>query len=198
MPVKRHLIFVEQPLHRDVALSEATSVALRAWPDRPKIIIDESDGGLDSLRIALQSGYAGTSHKNCKGIFKGVANACYASHVSTQFPESRVMISGEDLCNIGPVALLQDLAVMAALGIAHVERNGHHYFKGLSMWPAAVQVAALARHSDLFRRHETGFPTLDIWQGTINVGSVADAPFGTRLRPNEVVREMNERTAMPV
>ena len=28
------------------------------------------------------------------------------------------MMSGEDLCNVGPVALQQDLAVMAALGIA--------------------------------------------------------------------------------
>jgi hypothetical protein len=34
-----------------------------------------------------------------------------------------LMMSGEDLCNTGPIALLQDLAVMAALGIESVERN---------------------------------------------------------------------------
>lgn len=32
-----------------------------------------------------------------------------------------------DLVNMGRVALLQDLAVVAKLGIPHVERNGPHY-----------------------------------------------------------------------
>ena len=31
---------------------------------------------LDSLPTALALGYVGTSHKNCKGIVKGIANAC--------------------------------------------------------------------------------------------------------------------------
>ena len=38
-------------------------------------------------------------------------------------------MSGEDLANVGPVALLNDLTVMSSLGINHVERNGHHYFQ---------------------------------------------------------------------
>ena len=43
-------------------------------------------------------------------------------------------MSGEDLANVGPVALLNDLTVMSSLGVNHVERNGHHYFSGLSMY----------------------------------------------------------------
>ena len=70
------LWFIEQPWHRDVALSPAIGELARAWPERPPIIIDESDGELSSMPAALALGYAGTSHKNCKGIFKGVANAC--------------------------------------------------------------------------------------------------------------------------
>jgi cyclopropane fatty-acyl-phospholipid synthase-like methyltransferase len=58
-------------------------------------------------------------------------------------------MSGEDLCNVGPVALLQDLVVQAALGVTSVERNGHHYFKGLSAWPAAVQAHVLKEHGDV-------------------------------------------------
>lgn len=167
----RHLLFVEQPLHRDVALSEATGQALRAWRDRPPLIIDESDGELDSVRVARACGYAGASHKNCKGVFKGIANACWLQQTGG-------VLSGEDLCNIGPVALLQDLAVVATLGIPHVERNGHHYARGLSMFPATLQTQVAAQHGDLYRRREDGFVTLAIGDGAIHLDSVIDAPFG--------------------
>ena len=48
-------------------------------------------------------------------------------------------MTSEDLSNIGPIALMQDLAVIGTLGINHTERNGHHYFKGLSGWSDEVQ-----------------------------------------------------------
>jgi len=176
-----HALFVEQPLHRDVALSEDAARDLRAWRDRPPIIIDESDGESGSAVVALDAGYAGTSHKNCKGVFRGIANACLMAHRRTQQPQRRFIISGEDLANVGPVALLQDLAAMATLGIDHVERNGHHYFRGLSMLPEDMQSLVLEQHGDLYRRHPSGFPTLDVRAGRIEVGSVVDAPFGTRF-----------------
>src|SRR5439155_17034236 len=40
----RRIIVVEQPVHRDRALSDDPGTALRGWPDRPRLIIDESDG----------------------------------------------------------------------------------------------------------------------------------------------------------
>ena len=138
------------------------------------MIIDESDGELTSVRLARQCGYVGTSHKNCKGIFKGIANACW-------LPHNGGLLSGEDLCNVGPVALLQDLAVVATLGIEHVERNGHHYLRGLSMYPSTLQHQVVMQHPDLYRWHEQNFATLAVRDGAVDVGTVVDAAFGYNL-----------------
>jgi L-alanine-DL-glutamate epimerase-like enolase superfamily enzyme len=160
------LLFVEQPLHREVALSQPV-------PRDVPIIIDESDATLDSLRRALSLGYAGTSHKNCKGIFKGLRNAALIATTPG------AILSGEDLSTVGPVSLLQDLAVLATLGVEHAERNGHHYFRGLSAFPPRVQDQVIAAHSDLYHRHETGgFAAVTINGGRISTASVVDAPFG--------------------
>jgi len=172
------LLFVEQPLHRDVALSDDVKRELLAWTDRPPMIIDESDGEVRTAPQALAGGYAGTSHKNCKGVFKGVANACLVAHRRRSNPGADFIISAEDLSNIGPVSLMQDTAVVASLGIPHAERNGHHYFRGLSMLPDDLQSQVLAAHGDLFARHARGFITTHIANGRSDVGSVVDAPFG--------------------
>ncbi len=174
----RRLLFVEQPLHRDVALEDAGGSSGLSWCGRPPIIIDESDGGIDSLRLALERGYAGVSHKNCKGVFKGIANACRIAQLRRMHPDGHFLMSGEDLANIGPIALLQDLAVQAMLGNETVERNGHHYFAGLSIWPEQVQRTTLSGHPDLYRRGIRSWPTLDIRDGYISVRSVVAAPFG--------------------
>src|SRR5690606_2352290 len=118
---------------------------LAEWPDRPRVIIDESDGEPDTLRRALDLGYAGTSHKNCKGVFKSIANACLIA-ARREATGDDLVLSAEDLANVGPVALLQDLAVVATLGISHVERNGHHYFAGLRHLPADMQDTVLTHH----------------------------------------------------
>jgi hypothetical protein len=173
----QHLLFVEQPFHRDVALSADVRRGLGDWPSRPPLVIDESGSTLESVVDAVEGGYAGASHKSCKGVLKGLASACLLELRRRRRREPHVL-SGEDLAIVGPVALLEDLAVMATLGIEHVERNGHHYFAGLSMFPDRVQAQVLAAHGDLYRRHERGFPTLAIRDGRIAIGSVVDAPFG--------------------
>lgn len=177
------LLFVEQPLHRDVALQPSVEKELKAWPARPPLIVDESDGTLDAVATAVRLGYAGASHKNCKGVIKGIANACLLKH-------KMAMMSGEDLCNIGPVALLQDLAVMAALGIESVERNGHHYHAGLSQFPRKVQQQILDHHGDLYGETTAGWPAVRITNGLIELGSVNKAPFGTDflLETNDLKR----------
>src|SRR5262249_55668926 len=172
-----HLLFVEQPFHRDVALRESAVGGLRAWPERPAIIIDESDAEMGSLHAALHLGYAGTSHKNCKGVFKSVVNACLLAKRQREQPDANLSLSGEDLANIGPVALLQDLAVCAALGIESVERNGHHYFAGLSMFPAEVQRQILECHGGLYDPSRDGWPTLRVNDGQLDLLSVNAAPF---------------------
>ena len=196
-----HLFFVEQPFHRDVALEPSAMEGLRDWLDRPPIIIDESDGALDSLPRALRLGYAGTSYKNCKGVFKGISNACLLAHLRREQPSRTIVLSGEDLANIGPVALFQDLAVSACLGIDSIERNGHHYFAGLSMFPSEIQKQVIEAHGDLYCRQGDkgtggqgdrgtvrsegldvqGWPRLDIREGVLHLGSVLDAPFGVGL-----------------
>jgi hypothetical protein len=180
--IDRFLIYVEQPLHRDQALDPSVKESLQKWPDAPPIIIDESDADLDSLPAALELGYSGASHKNCKGVIKSVANVATISRRST-FTKPLVL-SAEDLVNVGPVALLQDLAVVSALGMKHVERNGHHYFAGLSMYPDAVQKRLIADHGDLYRWHDRGFAALAPSAGRLNLGTINLAPFGVAHLPN--------------
>lgn len=171
------LLFVEQPLHRDEALSERTRQQLSRWHAHPPMIIDESDAELHSLPTALECGYDGCSVKTCKGVFKGVANACLAEHLRRA--GQQVRISGEDLTTVPPVSLLQDLALMANLWIEHIERNGYHYFRGLSMLSRELQERLLNAHPDLFIRHPQGFVAVHVANGRLSARSAADASFGT-------------------
>jgi hypothetical protein len=169
------LLFIEQPLHRDVALASD----LRAWTDRPAVIIDESDDSPETFRRALDAGYAGTSYKSCKGVFKGIANACLARQRGRG-----VVISAEDLSTVGPVSLPQDLAVIASLGIEHAERNGHHYFRGLSAFPDDLQRRAAAAHPRLYTMRGPGLATLRIEEGRVDVTDVTRAAFGVGFDPD--------------
>ena len=178
----RGLLFVEQPIHRDAALADGVKRELDNWTDAPPIIIDESDADLSCLPRALELGYSGTSHKNCKGVIKGLAQLATISLRRSQGIDS--ILSAEDLGNVGPVALLQDLASVAAFGIEHVERNGHHYFAGLSMLPAQEQERTLQHHSDLYTRSKTGFPTLSIKKGRLDLTSVNASAFGVGEHPD--------------
>jgi hypothetical protein len=170
------LLFVEQPLHRSRALDDSVRTELESWPDAPLIVIDESDADLSSLPRALELGYSGTSHKNCKGIVKGLANAALLKQ--RQAVGQPAVLSAEDLGNVGPVTLLHDFAIVASLGIAHVERNGHHYFRGLTMYPSELQETVLRQHGDLYTRHPDGFATMNIVDGAVDLTSVISAPFG--------------------
>ncbi len=176
-PLFQSLLFIEQPLHRKHALKDEVAEVLAGWTDGPGLIIDEADGSLADLPRALDLGYRGTSHKNCKGIVKGLANAALLKKRAESSGQT-LILSAEDLANVGPVALLQDLAMVAALGIPHAERNGHHYFRGLSQSSEAVQTSMLSAHAGLYRPHEAGFPTLDINAGHLDLHSVNAAPFG--------------------
>ena len=153
-------------------------VCLLNWQDAPPFIIDESDATLDSLPIALKLGYSGTSHKNCKGIIKSIAALGTIQQV--QSANRRLILSAEDLGNVGPVALLQDLAVVAALGIPHVERNGHHYFAGLSMFPDPIQKQTANDHPDLYHQDASGLLALQPSAGQLQLDSINAAPLGLK------------------
>ena len=183
-PFLMHLLFVEQPLKRDVALNQEVCTELNRWKDKPRIIIDESDGTLNSAAEAIQMGYSGTSHKNCKGIIKSIANRTLVHHLANKNPAASYIMSGEDLCNQGPVAVMQDLCVTAALGIESVERNGHHYCAGLSKHPASVREQMLQDHPDVYQPSPQGWPTLRIKNGLISTQTINQSPFGIQTIPN--------------
>lgn len=179
---QQSLLFVEQPLHRDHALVDAVGDELQQWPDAPPIIIDESDADFDSLPRALQLGYTGTSHKNCKGLIKGLTNA--ATIAEQQRAGRNAVLSAEDLGNVGPFALTQDLAMAACLNVQHIERNGHHYFAGLSQFPRSEQLRSQSLFSDLYAASEDGYPTLQIHNGRLNLSGVNAHAFGAASVPN--------------
>ena len=79
---------------------------------RKPLIIDESDGDLDTFLQAAEIGYQGVSSKNCKGLIKALANQALAKHFGDAY-----FLTGEDLMNLPVVPLHQDLVHLAALGI---------------------------------------------------------------------------------
>ena len=173
-----HVLFIEQPLNRKVALSDAAA-DMKHWQELPPVIIDESDAVIESLPRALELGYAGTSHKNCKGVCRGIMNRCLINFLNKKEATDRYVMSGEDLVNIGPVGLLQDLTIQSTLGIESIERNGHHYIRGLGDFPETVQQLVLEHHSDLYELTEKGgWPSLRIKDGSLELSSVNSAPFG--------------------
>jgi hypothetical protein len=173
----KHLLFVEQPLHRAEALRPELEKPLAPWANRPPMIIDESDASLEDLPTALGLVMPAAATK-LQRHFQSIANCCLLLARQREDPGRPFLMSGEDLCNIGPVALLQDFAVMAALGIQSVERNGHHYHAGLSQFPRLVQEQILRHHGDLYEHSAAGWPTLRIDHGRIGLGSINRAPFG--------------------
>ncbi|WP_428940173.1 hypothetical protein [Fontivita pretiosa] len=193
------LMFLEQPLHREIALSEPTRRQLLIWSDRPAMIIDESGASTQDVVDALAGGYVGVSHKNCKGVIKGIAAACLIESRRRR-GQARLILSAEDLSNTGPIALAQDLAVVAALGVGHVERNGHHYFRGLHAWPKELQQAVLAEHADLFRAvsaqdASVSFVAPAIQAGQMWLDSLNSAAFGVGAASwQRVLAELNGST----
>ncbi|MDR1284260.1 MAG: hypothetical protein LBK99_26095 [Opitutaceae bacterium] len=177
----RRLRFIEQPLHRDCALCgdgiRAMLARLQDAGPMPPVIIDESDAEVDTLARALAAGYAGTTHKNCKGVFKSVANLALLRHRGPALAGGGTgILSGEDLTNVGPVALPQDLCVTGALGIDDLERNGHHYFAGLRGFPEALSAPMARHHADVFARTKgeagRGFLAVRIDGGRIGCASL--------------------------
>ena len=98
---------------------------IRKAAERKPLLIDEADGSVNAFKKALAVGYSGTSHKNCKGVFKSLLNHALAVHRS--FKGQAAFLSGEDLQNLPVVPLHQDFTTLGILGLTHCERNGHHY-----------------------------------------------------------------------
>src|SRR5919106_1417380 len=177
------IMFIEQPLDRAVALDPAVRPALIALSREKPVVIDEADGWLTAFREAIGLGYRGTSHKNCKGVYKSLHNMALACLRNERAGRPELFLSAEDLSNVPVVALHADLAVVATLGITHVERNGHHYFRGLGHLGAAEKADALARHPDLYERRGDEV-SLRITDGTLECASLQVPGMGFAALPD--------------
>ena len=173
------ILFIEQPISRAHALDVDLKSASLGKPE----IIDESDGALDTVLRARQRGYAGVSSKTCKGLYKSVLNAARCATWNAQAGREVCFMSGEDLTTQAGLSVQQDLALVNLLGIAHVERNGHHYVNGMAAQSREEQQAFLAAHPDLYEDTQ-GAVRLAIRDGRIALGSLAATGYASGAMPD--------------
>ncbi|MBW6398229.1 mandelate racemase [Roseomonas sp. HJA6] len=187
------IAFIEQPVKRAKALEGAMG-ALAA--ERP-VIVDESDGPLDAFVQAKALGYAGISSKACKGVWRSLVNLARCRAWNDVRPEARYFMSAEDLTTLAGVCVQQDLALVSAMGLVHVERNGHHFVDGFSGRPKAEAVRFMESHPDLYADTPHG-PRLAIREGMLDLGSVIDAVgLGATVEPDVAAMETMPAAVWP-
>jgi hypothetical protein len=176
-PIAAKLLYIEQPMPREVTRqSPLGALAARDF------IIDEADDSYDAFPAARALGYRGISSKSCKGIYKSIVNATRAAKWSAGGGQ-RFFITGEDLTCQAGLAVQQDLALGALIGVTHAERNGHHYVDGFAETPAAEVEAFLAAHPDLYTS-DANQVRLSIHDGNLLTGSLTAPGFATAVHPD--------------
>lgn len=173
------VLFVEQPVARSRALGAGVEALAAARP----VAIDESDGELDAFPRARTLGYAGVSSKACKGVWRSLLNLARCRAWNAEAGTARFFMSAEDLTTLAGVCVQQDLALAALLGLAHVERNGHHYVDGFAGRPRAEAERFRAAHPDLYSDTPRG-PRLAIRGGALEIGSLDTPGLGAAADPD--------------
>jgi hypothetical protein len=187
------IAFIEQPVKRARALDGAMGALAAARP----VIVDESDGPLDAFVQAKALGYTGISTKACKGVWRSLVNLARCRAWNAAEPAPRYFMSAEDLTTLAGVCVQQDLALVSAMGLAHVERNGHHFVDGFSGRPKAEAIRFMEAHPDLYADTPRG-PRLAIREGMLDLASVVDAPgLGAAVAPDTAAMEPMPRAAWP-
>jgi hypothetical protein len=182
------VLFIEQPIARKTALLHDIAPLAAQRP----VIIDESDADLDAFVDARAVGYRGVSSKTCKGFYKSLVNAARCARWNAEAGRPTYFMSAEDLTTQAGLALQQDLALVTLLGLAHVERNGHHYVAGMAARPPAERRAFLTAHPDLYT--DAGdVPRVRIRGGRLAIGSLACPGFAAAAEP-----DWTSMRAMPV
>ncbi|MDN3278377.1 hypothetical protein QWJ07_29235 [Frankia sp. RB7] len=192
--ISSRLLYIEQPMPRDITRQTPLgSLAARGF------IIDEADDSYDAFPAARALGYHGISSKSCKGLYKSIVNATRAAKWSAG--GEKFFVTGEDLTCQAGIAVQQDLALGAFIGVTHAERNGHHYVDGFGETPAAEARAFATAHPDLYADSGDGI-RLSIHNGDLLTGSLHAAGFATSvhpdwsaLRPLEQPRSLKEQLA---
>lgn len=187
-PIASRLLYVEQPMPRDMTRqSPLGSLAAHGF------IIDEADDSYDAFPAARALGYCGISSKSCKGLYKSIVNATRAAKWSAG--GARFFVTGEDLTCQAGLAVQQDLALGAFIGVTHAERNGHHYVDGFGETPAAEAAAFAAAHPDLYADAGQGV-RLSIHNGDLLTGSLTATGFATSVHPDwSALRPLEQPTS---
>lgn len=174
--------YLEQPLPRDLTGTTDVHDLARDLP----LLVDEADGTLEAFPAARARGYAGVSSKSCKGVYKSLLNAARVSHWNRTQPAAHAFLSAEDLTCQAGLAVQQDLALVALLGLRDVERNGHHYVDGFAGQHASASERAefLAAHPDLYRPAGANV-RLAITDGRVAIASLQRAGFASGVAPDE-------------
>lgn len=175
--------WIEQPVRRDRALEGDVVDPLRAIQRRLPVILDESDAADETLERALALGYRGVSAKSCKGVVRALRHHARLARAGSEGGWEFVH-AAEDLTCPPVVALQQDLALAASLGVPHAERNAHHYLRGLSHLDESERREALRRTPRLYELLPDGVPTLRIREGVVDLGEVVASGFGAIEEPD--------------
>ncbi|WP_426535049.1 hypothetical protein [Bradyrhizobium sp. McL0615] len=175
-PIAQKLLYIEQPMPRDITRQSPLGGLARR-----DFIVDEADDSYDAFPVARALGYRGISSKSCKGVYKSVINATRAAKWSAS--GEKCFIAGEDLTCQAGLAVQQDLALGALIGVTHAERNGHHYVDGFGDTPAAEAEAFLSAHPDLYVRDASKI-RLAIHDGDLLTGSLTAPGFASSVHPD--------------
>ncbi|MDG2385602.1 MAG: hypothetical protein P8N76_28290 [Pirellulaceae bacterium] len=188
----RNTLLIEQPLPREIALDREHTAGIRRLSEHKAVIIDESDQQRNAYRDALELGYRGVSSKNCKGPVRSLLNLGLTWVRNRELGNNRFLMTAEDLCTVGIIPVQSDLCLVATLGLAHVERNGHHYHPGLSYLPFDQQQQALARHPD-FYEGAGDLVRPRIVHGQLQIASLQCVGFGFDVRPDFNALQASDR-----
>lgn len=187
------IAFIEQPVKRARALDGAMGALAAARA----VIVDESDGPLDAFVQAKALGYTGISSKACKGVWRSLVNLARCRAWNATEAEPRYFMSAEDLTTLAGVCVQQDLALVSAMGLVHVERNGHHFVDGFAGRPKVEAVRFMEAYPDLYADTPHG-PRLAIREGMLDLGAVVDAKgLGAAIEPDTAAMDRMPKAAWP-
>ncbi|ARP99340.1 hypothetical protein [Pseudorhodoplanes sinuspersici] len=173
----QRLLYIEQPLPRDLTFTTPLGVLGESFA----FIVDEAESDYDTFPKALALGYRGISSKSCKGIYKSLLNGARAA-AWTQSGKARAFLAAEDLTCQAGLSVQQDTALLAFHGIAHAERNGHHYVDGFASASDAEIEAFCTAHPDFY----AGRSGLAVRDGGLEIGSLTQPGFASGVDPASI------------
>ncbi|KFB10886.1 enolase C-terminal domain-like protein [Nitratireductor basaltis] len=187
--LREHIVFLEQPIAR----ARALEAPIGKLATRISVEVDESDASMDAFVRGKALGYSGVSSKSCKGFYRALLNRARVELWNNAAGRKLFFMSAEDLTTQAGLGLQQDLALAGLIGTEHVERNGHHFVRGMPGVPETELRQWAQAHGDLYRPLGQSLQ-LDIRDGRISLKSVGAATgLGASVEPYWAAMESMKR-----